>query len=122
MKMRLPLEEAILAPKAGVCLLESPINGLSLPSMPVSPQQDLRLGERLIVRGWVTADQLEVALELSQRKGGFLGETLLDSGAITTAQLGAVLEEIYDVPYVDLTMTVIDPSAAVLIPEKLGSM
>jgi type IV pilus assembly protein PilB len=80
----------------------------------------LRLGERLIEEGWVSSEQLEAALEVKRRTGGFLGETLLEMGFITAAQLGSVLEEIYGVPYVDLNAATIDPAAVALAPEKLA--
>jgi type IV pilus assembly protein PilB len=80
----------------------------------------LRLGERLIDEGWVDSEQLEAALEVKRRTGGFLGETLLDLGYISAAQLGSVLEEIYGVPYVDLGSATIDPAAVALVPEKLA--
>jgi type IV pilus assembly protein PilB len=79
-----------------------------------------RIGDRLCAGGWVTLEQLEAALEAKLRTGGFLGETLLEMGFVTAAQLGSVLEQIYDVPYVDLAATSIEPEAVALIPEKLA--
>src|SRR5262249_22207008 len=56
----------------------------------------------------------------NRQSGGFLGETLLGLGHITPAQLGAVLEQVYDVPYLDLSAVSIDPAAVALIPEPLA--
>src|SRR5204862_1635216 len=80
----------------------------------------MRLGERLTAEGWVTYEQMEQGLEVQRRSGGFLGEILVDMGFITAAQLGRILEEIYGVPYVDLSATRIDPAIVALIPEKLA--
>lgn len=68
----------------------------------------------------MTAQQIEEALAAKSQGGGFLGETLLALGHVTAAQLGAVLEEIYDVPYLDLSTAVIDPAAVGLVPERLA--
>ena len=53
---------------------------------------------------------MEQGLEVQRRNGGFLGEILVEMGFITAAQLGRILEEIYGVPYVDLSATRIDPA------------
>src|SRR6478672_7629382 len=93
---------------------------------PAAPEPDglnrltLRFGERLVAARTVTPQQLEEALAAQRTSGGFLGETMIELGLITPAQLGAVLEEIYGVPYVDLTTTLIDPAAVALVPEKLA--
>src|SRR5207245_8017842 len=80
----------------------------------------LRFGERLVAAGMATPEQVEAALEVKRRTGGFLGETMLEMGFVTAAQLGSVLEEIYGVAYVDLAATTIDPEAVALVPEKLA--
>src|SRR5205807_4343690 len=85
-----------------------------------SPRLAMPLGERLVAEGWVTPEQVAAALEANGRIGGFLGETMLEMGLVTAAQLGSVLEEIYGIPYVDLAATTIDPGAVALGPEKLA--
>jgi type IV pilus assembly protein PilB len=80
----------------------------------------LRLGERLVADGIVTPGQVEEAVAAKRQSGGFLGETLLGLGHVTPAQLGAVLEQIYDVPYLDLSAVSIDPAAVALVPESLA--
>jgi type IV pilus assembly protein PilB len=79
-----------------------------------------RLGDRLIAKGWITSQQLEEVLAVQQRTGGFLGEILLSMGLIAVDQLGPVLEEIYRVPYVDLSHTPVDPAAVRLVPSSLA--
>ncbi|MES4792260.1 MAG: hypothetical protein C4321_04100, partial [Chloroflexota bacterium] len=80
----------------------------------------MRLGERIVAEGWITSAQLEAALEVQKRSGGFLGQTLVAMGYVTPAQLGAILEETYGVPYVDLAVTRIDPDTVRLIPEEMA--
>src|SRR5260370_41792786 len=85
-----------------------------------SSRPALRLGERLAAEGWVTPEQIEAALEVKRRTGGFLGETMLEMGFLTAAQLGAVLAEIYGVAYVDLGATTIEPEAGALVPQEVA--
>jgi type IV pilus assembly protein PilB len=80
----------------------------------------MRLGERLVAVGSVTPRQLAEALEVKRRTGGFLGETMLEMGFLTAPQLGAILEEIYGVPYEDLSASTVDPAVVALVPEKLA--
>jgi type IV pilus assembly protein PilB len=80
----------------------------------------MRLGERLVASGSVTPKQLAEALEAKRHTGGFLGETMLEMGFLTAPQLGAILEEIYGVPYEGLTTSTIDPAVVALVPEKLA--
>src|SRR5438552_923036 len=121
MKLKQPLVDDTIAPSDANRFRYQgsdlpPFTGLSgRPS-----RHSMRLGERLIAAGWVTADQIEAALEVKRRTGSFLGETMLEMGFITAAQLGSVLEEIYGVPYVDLAATVIESEAVALVPEKLA--
>src|SRR5204862_2276075 len=90
---------------------ESPDDTAPLPPAAAEQRVTMRLGERLIAKGWVTPEELEAALEAKQRSGGFLGETLLEIGVVSAAQLGSALAEIYGVPYVDLAATAVDAAA-----------
>lgn len=104
----------------------SAIEGLTAPTAAATFRSQgrhrvaLRLGERLIEKGWITHAQLEEVLKLQRASGGLLGDILLEMGAVTSAQLGEALEEVYGVPYVQLSNTTIDSAAVQLVPESVA--
>jgi hypothetical protein len=55
-----------------------------------------RLGDIVVERGLVTADQLNQALELQQESGAKLGEVLVQLGFITRVGLAGVITEQWD--------------------------
>ena len=63
----------------------------------------LRLGELLQNRGRVTAQQVDQALEHQVKKGGRLGEILLEMGVIDEEVLAETLGEQFDIPFVPLS-------------------
>jgi hypothetical protein len=60
-----------------------------------------RLGDIIVERGLVTAEQLDQALEVQRESGGKLGEVLVELGFITRVGLAGVITEQWD----DLGMT-----------------
>ena len=81
---------------------------------------DLQLGEILLARGAVTPSQLDQALELHLRTGRLLAETLIDVGASCTEDLGIALEQIYQVPFVNLVDVTPQPEAVALLTEDFA--
>jgi hypothetical protein len=55
-----------------------------------------RLGDIVVERGLVTAEQLNQALELQQESGAKLGEVLVELGFITRVGLAGVITEQWD--------------------------
>ena len=55
-----------------------------------------RLGDIIVERGLVTADQLEEALRVQRTTGGKLGEVLLELGFMTRVGLAGVITEQWD--------------------------
>lgn len=76
-----------------------------------------RLGDILVRRGDLTDDQLS---ELLSRRGGRLGERVLESGLVSEVRLGAALAEQFDVRYQKLTPQHIRPQVIQLIPEDFS--
>ncbi|MEW8084843.1 MAG: GspE/PulE family protein [Candidatus Thiodiazotropha endolucinida] len=76
-----------------------------------------RLGSILIDHGWISNDQLELAL--SQGRGR-VGERLISLGAITDQQLAMALAEQLDIPYVSLDSMVVTPDIFSLMPARLA--
>ena len=84
---------------------------------PVNTATGKRLGELLIEDNFITAEQLDDALELQRRQGGKLGEILINQGWITLEQLAAVRSVQLNLPLIDLKRHVVQPQALRLIPE-----
>jgi hypothetical protein len=62
----------------------------------------LRLGEMLIERGQIEAEDLERALELQQERGDKLGKILVDMGFIALRDVLAALSEQLGIPLATL--------------------
>jgi type IV pilus assembly protein PilB len=84
-----------------------------------SPQSRLRLGERLVDAGVITAEELDAALR-EQVKGQKLGETLMRLGFLEEVDLLPFLAEHLGTAHVILREGVLDPLAAKLIPRPLA--
>lgn len=72
----------------------------------------MKLGELLVNRGLVTAEQVEDALFAQRQFGGRLGTNLIEMGAITDEDLARCLSEQLSVPYVR-------PQALAAIPKEV---
>ncbi len=79
-----------------------------------------QLGQILIELGYITNDQLEVALEEHRKTPKSLGRVLIDLGMIKEADLVRALAEQVGLEFVDLADHPIDPTATVLLPEALA--
>ncbi|HPQ67626.1 MAG TPA: hypothetical protein PKW95_00775 [bacterium] len=75
-----------------------------------------KLGELLVERGLITAEQLQDALTDQSRTGSRVGSTLVKMAYIKEQDLLRFLSLYYDVPEVDLLSTSIAPAAVNLIP------
>jgi type IV pilus assembly protein PilB len=75
-----------------------------------------RLGEILIARGALDAEQLAAALSDQRAFGGKLGRTLVDLGYVTDDQLVKALAEQLDLDTVDLDGAEIQPDALARLP------
>ncbi len=75
------------------------------------------LGQRLIARGAITPDQLELALRERERLGLHLGEVLVTLGFTTEEELSTVLAEQAGVEEIDLADLAIAPEVLGLLDE-----
>ena len=78
------------------------------------------LGEILVEENFITAEQLESALELERRNGEKLGEILVNQGFVKAEGLAAVLSIQLNVPLIDLKRHTVQPGALELIPEHMA--
>ncbi len=90
----------------------------SLPAIISEPQKHVRMGEKLIEKGIITEDQLEVALHEQKSSGGMLGEILVELGFVTTETLMGFISEKTGHETFDPKMMVADPDALELLAKN----
>ncbi len=80
----------------------------------------MRLGEILIERKLITAEDLERALELQKERGDKIGKTLVDMGFVAMRDVLSALAEQWDVPLVAIDgPPVVSPETETLSPRFL---
>jgi len=77
-----------------------------------------RLGDILVQQGAITSEQLREALEAQASTGRRIGTTLMENGWATEEQVTEARAVQMEVGYADLTRTVPDPFAIVLVPAE----
>lgn len=80
-----------------------------------------RLGEALLRRGVISAEQLERALAMQRASGERLGRVLLTIGALSRQEMHAVLAETWGVPFVDLLLAGPSPDLVRTVDPELMS-
>jgi hypothetical protein len=76
----------------------------------------MRLGELLVHLGRVTEDQVAAALEHQRAHGGYMGDALIEMGALSREELRWTLADQYDIPFVRLRPENIDRGLAAMVP------
>src|SRR5947209_19471759 len=91
-------------------------------SNPAKPTgQRLLLGEMLVHRGLISAEQLTQALTKQRQSGEYLGAVLVHLGIVNEMQLVEALAEQLDIPSVHLAEQTIDPAVISKVPAKFES-
>ncbi len=80
----------------------------------------IKLGDALVEKGLITAEQLQEALTKGKLAGKRLGTILTDMGLVTEKEIVKVLSEQLNVPQIDLSNYLIEPSTVKLIPEAMA--
>ncbi|PQO44719.1 GspE/PulE family protein [Blastopirellula marina] len=85
-----------------------------------STSAPMRLGNVLTKRGFVTIEQLEIALDHQKNKGKnkLLGEILVDLGYCTEDQIIECLAVEYGIPYAKLEARLYDPKVIAILPRE----
>jgi type IV pilus assembly protein PilB len=78
-----------------------------------------QLADILLEGALVTEAQLAAAVEEHQRAGRSLGRVLVEHGVLSETQLVAALAAQIGLPFVDLSETPIDPTAAATVPSAV---
>ena len=78
----------------------------------------MQLGELLMAREVVTAEQIETALAEQKEKGHrkLLGELLVEMGYCTENQISSALAQSYGVPYAQVGPKICDPKVLEILP------
>jgi type IV pilus assembly protein PilB len=80
-----------------------------------------QLGAILVREGLITAEQLEWALAVKEaHPDRRLGEILVEGGVAAAAALGRALAEQHGLPFIELREGDVEPTAAMLLPEKFA--
>jgi hypothetical protein len=81
----------------------------------------MKLGETLVQKGLLTAEQLEIGLKSQLILGGHLGTALIELGFIDEDTLGEVLSKMFGVPYApnQLFANIGEPTIAA-VPQKIA--
>ncbi len=80
-----------------------------------------KIGELLVEAGLITESQLEEALEENKRRSGArIGTILVRKGYATEMDIAQTLSFQLNIPYVDITSTIIDPEAINAVNERLA--
>ena len=80
-----------------------------------------QLAASLLEDGWITTEQLDLALREAERNGVMLGQSLIGLGFITENLLAHYLAEGTQTGMVDLSATFIPPEILDLIPYDLAA-
>jgi len=81
--------------------------------------QKTPIGEELIQQEVISEKELEEALAVQQRSGGFLGEIIINLGFSGPKEVGEALAKRLGVPYADLSEENVDPNVSQLVPEHM---
>ncbi len=84
----------------------------------IAVENKMQLGQLLLARGVVTAEQVEKALTEQKEKGHhkLLGELLVEMNYCTENQIASALAEAYEVPYAQISPKICDPKILEILP------
>ncbi|MBF0505614.1 MAG: type II/IV secretion system protein [Nitrospirae bacterium] len=80
----------------------------------------VRVGDLLISKGFLDKRQLNIALIQQKVTGDMLGDTLINLGFVTSAELAQSLAEQSNLEYVDLNTYVVAEEALKVVPKELA--
>lgn len=79
-----------------------------------------RLGDLLVDAGLISAEQLQQALALQEKRSGFLGELIVELGWVTEAELCRSLSQMLGIEHVNLKEFDILPEVIGLVSDSLA--
>lgn len=78
------------------------------------------LGEMLVAGGLIKEEQLKKALEEQKKRGGRVGEILVDLGFITEPNLASFLGRQLHIPFIEIEKQLVDTDVVRLIPASMA--
>ncbi len=86
----------------------------------IAVENKMQLGQLLLARGVVTAEQIEKALKEQKESGHnkLLGELLVEMNYCTENQIASALAEAYEVPYAQISPKICDPKTLMVLPRE----
>jgi len=86
----------------------------------IAVENKMQLGQLLLARGIITAEQIDKALAEQKDKGHrkLLGELLVEMGYCTENQIASALAQGYGVPYAQVTPKICDPKVIEILPRE----
>jgi len=86
----------------------------------IAVEKKMQLGQLLLARGVVTAEQIEKALNEQKEKGHhkLLGELLVEMNYCSENQIASALAQGYGVPYAQVSPKICDPKAIEILPRE----
>ncbi len=88
--------------------------------MAVGEMKKMRLGEMLVGSGLLKEEQLTRALEEQKKRGGKIGDVLVDLGFINEHNMATFLARQLHVPYIEIEKQLVDPDSVKLIPSDMA--
>ena len=79
-----------------------------------------QLGELLVERGLIKADQLQHALEVQKDKGGLIGQVIVDLGYVSEEAIAQAITAQYGFPYLPMENYEIDAEVMKVIPKNVA--
>ncbi|HNV72850.1 MAG TPA: ATPase, T2SS/T4P/T4SS family, partial [Candidatus Ozemobacteraceae bacterium] len=89
------------------------------PAAPVKKGPRKRLGDIIVESKYATEEQMKEAIEGAKKEKLRLGAYLVKKGTLSNKQLSIALSKQFDIPYIDLEESLVDPVLATLLPKKL---
>ncbi len=78
------------------------------------------LGEMLVASGLIKDEQLKIALEEQKKRGGKVGEILVDLGFISEHNIATFLGRQLNIPYIEIDKQLIDVESVQILPGDMA--
>ncbi len=88
--------------------------------MAVAEVKKKRIGEMLVAGGMIKEEQLTRALEEQKKRGGKVGEILVDLGFVNEHNLATFLARQLHLPYIEIEKQLVDPDSVKMLPADVA--
>lgn len=106
--------------KNAISILKTDGQASTITSIQPDFKDNLRLGDILLAKGIITAEQIEEGLKLQEVTGKKLGQVIVDRGWVTEQDILKSLSEQLSVPYIRLRADLYDPDVVNLLDKSIA--